>query len=340
MALRMMDNIEMNNKAIFTRVTACHVTTYYYVGFAYMMMRRYSDAIKAFSHILTFVARTKQYHTRTYHYQTLNKQSEQMYSLLAICVTMCPTRLDEMLHSHLRDKYSEQQQKMHRGGEEALLTFEDLFMYACPKFVTANPPNYDEIIQYLQNKKQAQLKDTENNDNSDAESAAEDDDQEEIQAPKLPEPSRHQAAVFLSEARHQLLVPALRSYLRLYSTMEVEKLASFLEIDDVQHLRQQLLIFKLRSRQKKWVSGTLLEGTYSPAFDLDFYLREDVVHIAEYKVGRRYADWFIRHINKLEDNMSNSLKNQKSQHNAASSKSSASKESAGTQKAEAVSASA
>lgn len=50
-------------------MTACHVTTFYYVAFAYMMMRRYSDAIKTLTHILLFIARTKQYHTRSYQYE-------------------------------------------------------------------------------------------------------------------------------------------------------------------------------------------------------------------------------------------------------------------------------
>jgi translation initiation factor 3 subunit L len=68
LALKMMDNIELNKKALFSRVIPCHVTTYYYVGFCYLMMRRYADAIKAFSTVLTFIQRTKQYHTRSYQF--------------------------------------------------------------------------------------------------------------------------------------------------------------------------------------------------------------------------------------------------------------------------------
>ena len=40
---------------------------HYYVGFAYMMMRRYVDAIRTFSDILLYIQRTKQlFTTRTY----------------------------------------------------------------------------------------------------------------------------------------------------------------------------------------------------------------------------------------------------------------------------------
>ena len=35
------------------------MTTYYYVGFAYMMMRKYQDAINTFSSILTYIQRSK-----------------------------------------------------------------------------------------------------------------------------------------------------------------------------------------------------------------------------------------------------------------------------------------
>ena len=55
-------------KAFFTRVTACHVATYYYVGFCYMGLRRYADATRTFNSILNFISRMRQYHTRSYQY--------------------------------------------------------------------------------------------------------------------------------------------------------------------------------------------------------------------------------------------------------------------------------
>lgn len=49
-------------------MTACHVATYYYVGFSYMALRRYNDAIRTFVSILNFIGRMRQYHTRSYQY--------------------------------------------------------------------------------------------------------------------------------------------------------------------------------------------------------------------------------------------------------------------------------
>jgi translation initiation factor 3 subunit L len=57
----------------FSRVTACHVATYYYVGFAYIVLRRYPDAIRSFVSILNFVSRMRQYHTRSYQYDQVRR---------------------------------------------------------------------------------------------------------------------------------------------------------------------------------------------------------------------------------------------------------------------------
>lgn len=89
LALKVMENVELNQKvggqaetyipvrltrsqSPFTRVTACHVTTYYYVGFCYIMLRRYPDAIRTFVSILNFILRMRQYHTRSYQYDQVS----------------------------------------------------------------------------------------------------------------------------------------------------------------------------------------------------------------------------------------------------------------------------
>ena len=45
---------------MYSRVPACQITTFYYVGFCYMMMRRYQDAIRTLSNVLLYIQRTKQ----------------------------------------------------------------------------------------------------------------------------------------------------------------------------------------------------------------------------------------------------------------------------------------
>ena len=40
LALKTIDGIDLAKKGLFTRVTACHISTFYYVGWAHLMMRR------------------------------------------------------------------------------------------------------------------------------------------------------------------------------------------------------------------------------------------------------------------------------------------------------------
>jgi len=259
LALKTLDDIELNKKAVFARVMAAHFTTYYYVGFSYMMMRRYADAIKAFSHILVYVSRTKNFQKNA-QFDSVTKKNDQMYALIAICVALCPTRLDDTIHASLREKYGEQFTKMQRGGPDALQIYEHLFMSACPKFISPIPPDFDN---------------PENN----------------------VDPSKHHLQIFMADVRNSMLAPTLKSYLKLYTTMDLKKLAAFIEVDP-EVLRTQLLVYKQRSRQTRWIEGGLLEGETINTSDLDFALQGDLIHISEAKVGRRLVDWYLRNLAK------------------------------------------
>ncbi|KAJ3343382.1 Eukaryotic translation initiation factor 3 subunit L [Gonapodya sp. JEL0774] len=265
LALKTIENIELHRKGLFARVTACHVTTYYYVGFCYLMMRRYLDAVRAFSHILIFVSRTKQYHTKSYQFEVISKKSDQMLALLAMCVALCPTRIDENIHTSMREKHADHILRMQYKGDDGILVFEELFNFSCPKFISPVPPNYDVALN-AQN-----------------------------------DPTNHQRKVFLAEVRSQLMVPTIRSYLKLYTSLEVEKLSAFLEDPDAEACRNQLLLYKHKTRQRKWDAGTVLEGDYANTIqDLDFYLKQDMIHVSENKLVRRTADYIIRKLETVD----------------------------------------
>ncbi|RVD85218.1 uncharacterized protein DFL_003546 [Arthrobotrys flagrans] len=258
LALKTLDDIELNKKAVFARVMGAHFTTYYYVGFCYMMMGRYSDAIKAFSHILLYVTRTKNLHNKGGQFDSISKTMDQMYALLAICVALCPTRLDDTIHSTLREKYADQFQKLQRGGEESLAVFEELFQASAPKFISPIPPDFDNPANNI-------------------------------------DPMQHHLQVFMFDVKNNMMAPILRSYLKLYTSMDLHKLASFLETDP-DDLRTKLLIFKQKSRQCKWTEGGLLSGEVINTSDLDYALQKDLIHISEAKVGRKLVDWYLRNL--------------------------------------------
>ncbi|KAF9813475.1 hypothetical protein IEO21_05582 [Rhodonia placenta] len=280
LALKVMENVELNQKSPFTRVTACHVTTYYYVGFCYIMLRRYPDAIRAFVSILNFILRMRQYHTRSYQYDQINKTADRMYALFAICNALSPTRLDDNISNIVKERYGEQFTKMSRG-EEGIPAFEELFLYACPKFISANPPPYED----------PELR------------AA------YIEEPPV-EPAQRHLGLFLSEVRAQAPVPTLRSFLKLYTSLDAKKLANFLDADE-EEMVQQMMVMKQASRSVSRVENEkgLLDGQMISTCDLDFVIDENMVHIAESTVGRRYAGWFIRnteHAQRVFDGIRNS----------------------------------
>ena len=257
LALKTLDDIELNRKSMFARVMAAHFTTYYYVGFSYMMMRRYADAIRMFSHILVYVSRTKNFQKNA-QYDSMIKRNDQMLALVAICVAFNPTKLDDIIHNALREKYGDQLTRLQRGGPESLPLFEELFRGACPKFISPTPPDFDNPAINV-------------------------------------DPVEHHLGIFMSEVKANMYSPTVKSYLKLYTTMDLRKLAGFLEVEP-DKLRQWLLVNKQRSRQVRWSEGALLQGDVVNNNELDYAMVGDLIHISEAKVGRRLVDWYLRNL--------------------------------------------
>jgi len=256
--LRALSPIDINQPGVFNTVIGCQITTIYYYGFANLMLRRYLDAIKSFNQVLLYIFKTKQYHQRSSQYDQILKKNEQMYALLAISLSLCPhpKLVEENVNNQLREKYAEKMLRMQRSDEAM---FDELFSYACPKFITPSPPNYDEpLVNFNQDAYRLQLK------------------------------------LFLSEVRQQQLLSSIRSFLKLYTTISIAKLASFMDVDEPT-LRVALLTYK----HKTHVINN--DGSVLSNADVDFYIDDDMVHIADTKVTKRFGDYFIRHITKFDE---------------------------------------
>ncbi|CCH44385.1 hypothetical protein BN7_3948 [Wickerhamomyces ciferrii] len=273
LALKTMEYIDLDKKAFFTRVPGAHFTTYYYVGFCYLMLHRYSDAIKTFSHILLYISRTKNIN-KSGQYDVVTKKSEQMYALLTILVGLAPTRLDDTLHNGIREKIGDKYVKIQRGGEESLSIYEELFKFGSPKFISTSVPIADHVN----------------------------------------DPLNLHWKIFSLKVKNIVFVPTLKSYLSLYSKLDLTKLAKFLELNE-DELLSILLTYKLNNRQLKWIEGELLNGEYVNVYDLDISLENDdgktFIHVKETKNIRKFADWFIRNTiknNAVQDVISNSDK--------------------------------
>ncbi len=200
-----------------------------------MALRRYPDAIRTFVSILNFISRMKQYHTRSYqydqvgvqsdawifssHHSQINKTADRMYALFAICHALSPGRVDDQVQNAVKEKYGEQLGKMLRGyvkldkiswalnnlrpSEEGLTPYEELFLYACPKFISSNAPPYHSLPLLAS----------------------------WVQDPPT-EPATHHLRLFLADVQARLPTRNLRSYLKLYTSLDVRKLSGWVEVSN------------------------------------------------------------------------------------------------------------
>lgn len=269
-ALKILEPMDIHKKNQYTHIPACQISTSYYVGFAYMMMRRYSDAIRTFSSILLYIQRTIQlYSTQSYQNDQINKQTEQMYQLLTICLVLHPQYVDESIQQSLREKnLHESMYQMQCGNLEVFRSF---FIFGSPKFISPNPPPADAT-----------------------------------KGDFYKEPMEHQTQVFMDEVRQQQELPTIRSYLKLYTTLPLTKLAAFMhkEADDrnIGNLLIHLLCFKHKMKNVVSTKGTNgLEGKFVSGSELDFYIDNDMIHIADTRVAHRYGEFFVRKTMKFSD---------------------------------------
>lgn len=273
MAMKSIECIDFKSEVpLFFRIPACHITLYYYMGFGYMMLRRYVDAIRTFSDILVFLQKTSGVNEISYQYMQLIKKQDQMYALMLLCLALSPRQLDELLEKHIRDKYAEKQMKLHRGDiHEKILCFEELFSYACPKFISCAPPNFELF--------------------------AGGDSFDQFEAHK------RQVDLFLQEVKQQQALPTIGSYMRLYTAIKTSKLAQLCDMDE-EGLRDQLLCVVHKTRQRVRADREPpLDGETEQCSEVQFYLDGDTVHINAQRPQRADADFFLEHILKLQDLM-------------------------------------
>ena len=252
-----------------TKIVMAAITMAYYSGCAYLAMKRHIDAAKCFSFGATYVARVKGHHPRGPGYDQILKKNEQMYALLAITLALCPAasrQLDESVSNTLREKYGEKTRSMASGATDA---YEELFAYACPKFASAAPPNWDDPT-------------------ANTNAAA----------------YKTQLAAFMSLVEERKHLPAIKQVLKLYSSITIAKLASLSELDEVA-VRGQLDLLSKTATVITWTHGDALAGEPQPCGDIEFSVEsqngQDLVVVREAKGSSITGDFLVRHIQKFED---------------------------------------
>ncbi|KAH9038742.1 RNA polymerase I-associated factor PAF67-domain-containing protein [Lactarius pseudohatsudake] len=151
--------------------------------------------------------------------------------------------------------------------------FEELFLYACPKFISANPPPYG------------------------------DPEQLALYTEEPPsEPVQHHLALFVANMRAQAAAPTLRSFLKLQTrNLPRRGRGGDGPADDGCQSSEQI-------HQPRQTEKNLLDGQMISTSDMDFVINENMVHISEVTVGCRFAGWLIRnteHTQRVLDGVKN-----------------------------------
>ena len=107
------------------------------------------------------------------------------------------------------------------------------------------------------------------------------------------------ASHFLQEMDPAAANLQLRSYLKLYTQLPVEKLAKFHD-KSVEEFLPRILSYKLRTRQMERSGSSsnesYLEGSWKVALDIHYYMTGSNVHIDEAEKQRRFENYFVAQI--------------------------------------------
>lgn len=269
------EDIEVSAKAFYWRVPAAHVSFIFHLGFAYMMLRRYQDAIRVMSQTLLTLGRqrTQLASSASYQSATITRSSDRMHVLLLICAKLSGSKLDDSIHQNIKERYSDKYYKLQQDTEEAYC---ELFTWAAPRFVDpAAPPTYDDEAFDKFVAGRAEIR---------------------VRVCKL----------FLKDVESRRKVNTINSFTKLYHNIPLAKLGRLMDEsaeDPEGRVRADLMAAKLKSQQKVWKSGSLLSGELQQPHTegtVDFKIEGDMVHVKNQQTQRVYVDYFVKQIEKTE----------------------------------------
>lgn len=261
-ALKAIENVSLGMKTTAASDAAdCLIATYYYEAWCKIMMRKYQDAIDSLQEVLLYIERGRK--------TILNKDSQykndmlnKMQDKMFHMLAVCIILYPCRIDESLEQSMKEKvtYDKLTRMQDGDTKVFEEVFNFSCPKYVSPTQP------------------------------------------PIVPphfnthlEPTNRQWKVFEDELEIQAKIPGTRRYLKLYTTMPLSKLAGFLDVTDSELLS---LLMTAKTKLKNSSSQTA-EQDDSLHPEVDFFIDDKMVHIADTRVGSRYGEQFIRKISKF-----------------------------------------
>jgi translation initiation factor 3 subunit L len=261
----------MNAEEIVDSVFAAKVSVTYHAGVSYLMLRRYKDAAKVLGDMCATMRRG--FKSGTYKkivgVEQFTKLYDRMIALLAIITHACPSYglVDDSVSNAVRERHGVQLSKI-EAGEEG---YEDLFIYACPKFISPAVPAYEDAL---------------TKESTSAHDAA----------------YKLQVNHFMNEMSNQQTMMKLRSYMKLYTSISVEKLGRLVKEEDFEAL---LLSYKQKTRQVECsdVDGGDEGEVRGSVMDIHYFIKDGIIHVDEAEKQNRFESYFMSQISQSSDIM-------------------------------------
>ncbi|KMZ79487.1 eukaryotic translation initiation factor 3 subunit 6 interacting protein [Plasmodium vivax India VII] len=309
-ALKIISYIELSHKALYWKVTLCHISVFYHIAFCYLMLRRYNDCIKVLSQILIYLSKQKVHLSNQQRYQQsqIHKLIDKMYFIVIICHSLSNTRLDETILQNIKENYSGKFYALLQTTNEQ--AYADLFYKVAPKFIDPLSNISFQLLASFENVQNQTY-------NSD--------------------PMTTQLNIFLKDVSYQKKAFHFISYAKLYHNIQLRKLSSLMNygqqrrpaegdtasqenhLGEVQKgepspdealalVSADIMCVKNSGRQLVWKDGPLYKGevltsVFGSAFD--FYIDMDILNIKTRAQQKIFIDYFLHQINMCKNLSSN-----------------------------------
>jgi len=250
------------------------------------LTKRYTDAQRTALHFLAYIAKNKElltspeegkfqkggkkqrgeHHLSQYSVDYLVNMVARLYGILGITSLILSDNIlyDDVHQSELRERYGDRLQRLKQNIDPAVV--DDIFQSFAPEFLSVSPPNF----------------------NSD------DNPNDALYT--------QQFQIFLEELKQRSSLNDLSAYLKLFTAVDIAKLAKFMKTSD-DDVTSQLLKLKHKNRIIKHQAGSNnpVSGMWVDLNDVQFTIDNNTVYVQEHITQRRYNDFWLKQTSKLQD---------------------------------------
>jgi len=234
------------------------------------MTKRYKESVKIFEAVLSSYIKYKQFFSKSFQADAMNKQADKMLNLLAIALKFYQTPLDENVTSLLKERLGEKLEKLAKYDTNI---FNDCFSYGCPKLI---PP--------ILNKEHVRTYGFDRN---------------------IMDTMNQQRDFLYAEFQRIQQLNNLDGVLRLYSSIKLDKLAKVMRLTPDQ-LKELITLYVERNNvnvKDNPFEQTIVKKLIESVPKIDLVMEKDIIKINEQVGKANFSKIFIKNMTKLEEMM-------------------------------------